>query len=679
MRCRYLAALMVVGLLPLASAPLFAADPKPKPAPPTPKQGIEGAEVITRSGKYAVCYLNITTGAAKTVQTWQYMGGMRDGKMELHNMVGVREAGGSVEVKADRLVGKIEIRGEARQRQANWGLVDIDASIAGGKIDGTVKLGEAQGKLTGYIVDEAELAKNNAVPKNIAWPMFQGPIGGGMAATSTNTPTVDELSQVQLRWRCEEWDVGRGMGNINRFMSGWGSASQIRTGTGSSSHLAVNGRIYLRYYVPAPASEGAKELPNPNYGGTQSTRLQAMLEEAKKDKNFTGDALPLYAAEKMYQNADDVLLCMDAATGKTIFKTVVRGRGLNWQHHKAGPFNVSPAYGNGKIFFQSNSGLLFAVDAENGKLLWEFQAQHDGSNALVTVGNYVIAPMNNQFGAFDQNTGELKWTANGGRAVSCLTPWTKDGKHYLIGWRGAGHAPQGVACIDVETGQDVWHEKDMFVHTGGRGLGPGGIAIAGDIMIINRIYPDPTWKKGDPVKPRVSALEAFTLSTDKIQPLWKVDTSAKPVPAAAAGAMPAKADDEEAGPGREANIQESNPVTVLGKFVFTPNLQTIDLKTGKEVARLANGIRPGNGGYTMVNNDLVFVRQDGTHGGMVMGIYKISPDGQIKDLTAAGGWSPPVGGSTTSYHHPIYYPIIDGRFFARQNDGIYCWDFRAAK
>lgn len=77
-------------------------------------------------------------------------------------------------------------------------------------------------------------------------------------------------------------------------------------------------------------------------------------------------------------------------------------------------------------------------------------------------------------------------------------------------------------------------------------------------------------------------------------------------------------------------------------------------------------------------NDLVFARRDGTHGAMLLGIYKIGPENQIKNI-APQGWTPPVGGSTTSYHHPIYFSMADGRIFCRQDDGIYCWDFRAQK
>lgn len=119
---------------------------------------------------------------------------------------------------------------------------------------------------------------------------------------------------------------------------------------------------------------------------------------------------------------------------------------------------------------------------------------------------------------------------------------------------------------------------------------------------------------------------------------------------------------------------ESVPVVVRGKFVFTPDLRVLDLATGKVLGQ-ANGPRPGNGGYMQAIEDLVLVRADGTHGGIRCGFYKISADGSVVALTDKE-WTPPFGGGTTSYHHPILYPMIDGRIFLRQQDGIYCWDVR---
>ena len=122
---------------------------------------------------------------------------------------------------------------------------------------------------------------------------------------------------------------------------------------------------------------------------------------------------------------------------------------------------------------------------------------------------------------------------------------------------------------------------------------------------------------------------------------------------------------------------ESIPVVVRGKFVFSPDLRVVDLATGKVLAQ-SKGPRPLNGGYMQVIEDIVLVRQDGTHGEHAQfGFYKVAADGSVRSFTETD-WKPPIGGATTSYHHPIFYPAVDGRVFLRQENGIYCWDLRKA-
>ena len=113
-----------------------------------------------------------------------------------------------------------------------------------------------------------------------------------------------------------------------------------------------------------------------------------------------------------------------------------------------------------------------------------------------------------------------------------------------------------------------------------------------------------------------------------------------------------------------------------GKFVFTPDLRVIDLATGKVLGQ-GKGPRINNGGYMQAIEDLVLVREDGSHGSISCGFYKIGADGSVVAFTDKP-WYPPIGGGTTSYHHPLFYPLVDGRIFLRQQDGIYCWDVRQA-
>lgn len=628
-----------------------------------PRTGIAGCDVTRPTGDYALVVLELSApGMPKSADpgkrealAWTYVGGLRAGRMRVDDGIGLREPGGWLEFKDGRLTGRFH-RADRRAE------VSLDAAVSGGAITGAARVGDRTATVSGRYVAEAELAARNAVPRDKSWPAAQGPLMGGCSAEPTGAATIEDPSALRLVWRSEESDIGRGMGNITRFMHTWGSASTRRTGSGCASPIVADGKVFFKYFVPAPREPHQPEMAHPNYGATEAQGLEKMLQEAKA-AGWTGEALPPCAAEKMYQNVNDIVLAMDAATGKTLWKAVVKKRPTegaqhpNSQHHKAGPFDMSPACGGGRVFALGMTGWLYAFDADTGTPLWEVEAERDYSNALLAVGGVVVAPAKGQWGGYDAATGRLLWTAGAGRAMSTLSAWSNAGKDYLIGLMGPNHARAGVACLDAGTGQKIW-DLPVNVMTGGRGLGPGGITVFGDTLLV---YQDNgTGKKGDPIKPAVAA---YRLTPAGPEPIWQ------------ATAGPAE-DPLRSGPAHG----ESVPVVVRGKYVFTADLRTLDLATGKGIGR-AEGedlVRPMNGGYMQAIEDLVLVRRDGTHGNMECGFYKVGADGRVRPLTGAAGWVPPIGGTTTSYHHPIFYPMVAGRIFFRQENGVYCWDARAA-
>ena len=633
---------------------------------PVPHKGIADCHVSRPGGDYALAILKLTVPgdprnkdrAKRETLTWTYVGGLRNGRMRVDDGVGLIEPGGSLALKDGKLTGRF--------RRVDLGaVVSIDAAVANGAFAGTGKIGERSATVSGKYVTEAELTRHNAVAKDRAWPAAQGPLGGGCSAQWTGVATTDDLADLRMIWRCEESDIGRGMGNITRFMHTWGSASTRRTGSGCASPLVADGKVFLKYFVPAPREPGQPEMGNPNYGLTEAQGLAKLLKEAR-EAGFRGMELPKYAAEKMYQNVDDVVLCLDAATGKTLWKAMVRKRPtqgknhFNSQHHKAGPFDMSPACANGRVFALGMSGWLYAFDAGAGKPLWEVQSELDYSNALLAVGDVVVAPAGREWGGHDAATGKLLWKTGGGRAVSTLSAWSHGGKDYLVGVMGPNHARTGIGCIDAATGRLLWN-LPVNVLSSGRGLGPGGMSVFGDILLVNQN--NGTGKKDDPILPAVAA---YHLTTAKPEPMWQLgpDEDAARVEALRGTAA-------RLGPVHP----ECVPVVVRGKYVFTADLRVVELATGKVLAK-TKGLVPMNGGYMQAIEDIVLVRRDGTHGNMECGFYKIADDGSVRSLNEKAAWVPAIGGTTTSYHHPIFYAMADGRAFFRQENGVYCWGLR---
>lgn len=519
-----------------------------KKMPAVPPVGVQGLEVLTPTGEYAICSMELThkqkpplKGTANTT----LMGGMRNDRWTISDGIGVREPGGVLISANGRLTGTV-------RRVDFGGELTIDLPLNNGEFSGEGTLAGETIPIKGRIIPEAELARQNALPRELSWPSFLGDINGGLAVKATATPTLDDASQAVVRWRCEENDIGRGMGNINRFMIQWGSAIQRRAAGGSSSPLLKDGRIYLRYYVPNPNGPSDPNTAIPEYRITPAKAAEEMLAQAKA-AGWIADKLPEYALEKTYPDADEVILCTDAATGKTLWKSILRGRGRNAQHHKAGIFNHTPVIANGKLFTLTNRGLLYALDAETGKGLWEIDAAFHHSVALTAAGNVLLTTADNGWGAYDQASGKLLWKTPGPRSVAALLLWSHDGKDFLLGCVGGTH--DELSCLEASTGKEVW-KLPVIVATHGRGFGPGGITVTGDTMSVNTL--DAQLGRGDKIKASAMALQAYALSVDKTPNLlWSVRgraTSAKTLLNNAKAAPAAKDEKEEADDGERGVI-----------------------------------------------------------------------------------------------------------------------------
>ncbi len=66
--------------------------------------------------------------------------------------------------------------------------------------------------------------------------------------------------------------------------------------------------------------------------------------------------------------ADDVVVCLDAATGKTPWKTVLKDRSVNIQTHKWRGYNPTPFVADGMVFVGNCSRRFYALDAGTGRL-----------------------------------------------------------------------------------------------------------------------------------------------------------------------------------------------------------------------------------------------------------------------------------------------------------------------
>ena len=180
-----------------------------------------------------------------------------------------------------------------------------------------------------------------------------------------------------------------------------------------------------------------------------------------------GDATPVLAGNKIYLNTrqadQEVILCLDAATGKELWKNsyasmAVTGPSAS-QH--PGP-RGTPAVSNGKIVTFGASAILSCLDASTGKLVWRkenptnaFPAFFTGTSPLIVDGMCIIhlgKKDDGQVIAYDLNSGNEKWKwAGEGPSYSSPSVMTIDGKKLLI-----VITEKNILALGLTDGKQLW-------------------------------------------------------------------------------------------------------------------------------------------------------------------------------------------------------------------------------
>ncbi len=173
---------------------------------------------------------------------------------------------------------------------------------------------------------------------------------------------------------------------------------------------------------------------------------QQLTQEWKVNVGF-GDATPVLIGKKIYtftrQNTDEVVLCLDAATGKELWKTSYPAPAVTGPSTSHPGPRSTPAVVSGKIVTFGVTGILSCFDAASGKVLWRKENPtnavpqfYTGMSPLIVDGvciAHIGAKDNGEVIALDLNTGneKWKWTADG-PAYASPSVMTIDSKKHII-------------------------------------------------------------------------------------------------------------------------------------------------------------------------------------------------------------------------------------------------------
>jgi outer membrane protein assembly factor BamB len=319
----------------------------------------------------------------------------------------------------------------------------------------------------------------------------------------------------------------------------------------------------------------------------------------------------------------DTVFCLDASTGKNLWKQEFPGHGDDG--FEAGMFpnctgtSGTPAVYNDKCYVAGSAG-LYCLSAKDGKVIWKAKTPYTHSSPLVANGMvYVLfghrAETPGALSAFDAETGQLVWRQPKLWTIySSISLWTgKDGKSALVcyAWGGA-------SLVDPKTG-------DILNPLPNAGPSPWGEfnspVISGDAVVVVC----------------GSKLTGFKIDYPKAEKIWSLDTV--------------------------MDNRGSSPVVYQGHvYIFgRGGCLCVDAKTGEKVWR--GKALSGESASPVIADGKAF-----THGGgQPMRMLKATPEGADAVLGEAPDLSCP-------YASPA---ISGGKMYLRGLNNVICYDLRA--
>jgi len=136
---------------------------------------------------------------------------------------------------------------------------------------------------------------------------------------------------------------------------------------------------------------------------------------------------------------NDTIVCLDAASGKTLWKREYPGQPMEWG------VSGSVAVVGGKCYAVGTAG-VYCVKADDGEPVWKLQG--GGTNSSVLVVDGVAVAQLNGLTAIDAEKGAVLWTRNipgGNNSPAC---WRCGEKTYVV-----CNTEGGVHIVDLRTGE----------------------------------------------------------------------------------------------------------------------------------------------------------------------------------------------------------------------------------
>jgi eukaryotic-like serine/threonine-protein kinase len=253
--------------------------------------------------------------------------------------------------------------------------------------------------------------------------------------------------------------------------------NMARTGVYDSAGPKQFGGVKWTFKTAAPIVASPAIADGVVYIPSMDSYLYAIDQETAKEKWKYKSRMPIVSSPAVvngllyFVSSAGSLGALDIATGKikwvlpTEYERKFEAKNLHGYPPEAQTipdawdiFTSSPAVANGKVFFGSGDGNIYAADAQTGVLQWKFATKDVVHSSPAIVGNTVyIGSWDSYLYALDADTGLEKWSFKSGEDPTIhnqvgfqSSPAVVDGTVY-VGCRDAH-----VYAIDAATGHKKW-------------------------------------------------------------------------------------------------------------------------------------------------------------------------------------------------------------------------------
>ena len=183
-------------------------------------------------------------------------------------------------------------------------------------------------------------------------------------------------------------------------------------------------------------------------------------------EGYSGPAVAdglVYLTDRIHDAGTERVLCVDAETGKEVWKLEYPVRYTI--SYPAGP-RATPVIDDGRVFTVGAQGNMYCLNAKTGEEIWKTDYQKDFGTELpvwgmaaspLVDGDQLITLVGGKNGAlivsFDKATGKELWRALDDEGIGYCPPVIYEfaGRRQLIIWH-----PSAVTSLDPKTGAMIW-------------------------------------------------------------------------------------------------------------------------------------------------------------------------------------------------------------------------------